>query len=217
MARVLVACEFSGIVRDAFIAAGHDAVSCDLLPSERTGPHHQGDVRGLLTDGWDLMLAFPPCTYLAWSGARWWRERQAEQQHALAFVRELMDAPVPRIAVENPDGIIQRRIRRHDQIIEPYMFGHGEVKATCLWLKGLPRLRPTDLVPGRARRVHDQRRGPDRWRERSRTYPGVAAAMADQWGSVLTGPKGVPGADRRRNPALPRLVGEATVQPAPRP
>lgn len=214
MARVLVACEFSGIVRDAFLGAGHDAVSCDLLPSERPGPHHQGDVRDLLDGGWDLLVAFPPCTYLAYSGARWWSTRRAEQDQAVAFVEGLLAAPVPHIAVENPDGILNRRIRRHDQIIEPYMFGHGEVKATCLWFKALPRLQPTDLVAGRSRRVRDVARGPNRWKDRARTYPGVAAAMAAQWGTVPL-LEGGSGADRRCNPALPRLVDEAAVRPAP--
>lgn len=185
MARVLVACEFSGIVRDAFLDAGHDAVSCDLLPTERPGPHHIGDVRELLGDGWDLMLAFPPCRYLAWSGARWWAARQTEQADAIAFVRELLDAPVPRIALENPGGILHRVVRRADQVIEPYQHGHGEVKATCLWLKNLPRLQPSNRVPGRERRIHNTLRRPDRWKERSRAYPGIAAAMADQWGAVL--------------------------------
>ncbi len=185
MGRVLVACEFSGIVRDAFIAAGHDAVSCDLLPTERPGPHHQGDVRDLLADRWDLLLAFPPCTYLTWSGARWWSRRQTEQADAIAFVRELLTAPVRRIALENPDGILHRAVRRADQVIEPYHHGHGEVKATCLWLKNLPRLQPSNRVTGRERRIHNALRKPYRWKERSRTYPGVARAMADQWGAVL--------------------------------
>ncbi len=183
--RVLVACEFSGIVRDAFLAAGHDAVSCDLLPTERPGPHHIGDVRDLLGEHWDLMVAFPPCTYLAWSGARWWSQRQTEQAEAIAFVRELLAAPVERIALENPGGILNRAVRRSDQVIEPYQHGHGELKATCLWLKNLPRLQPSNRVDGRERRVHNALRRPERWKERSRTYPGIAAAMADQWGAVL--------------------------------
>ncbi len=185
MGRVLVACEFSGRVRDAFIAAGHDAVSCDLLETEVPGPHHQGDVRDLLGDGWDLMVAHPPCTYLAYSGARWFAQRQQEQADAIAFVRELLAAPIPRIALENPAGVLTRHIRRPDQVIEPYHYGHGERKATCLWLSGLPRLQPTNRVPGREPRAYMARRGPDRWKNRSRTYPGIAAAMADQWGSTL--------------------------------
>lgn len=183
--RVLVACEFSGIVRDAFIARGHDAVSADLLPTERTGPHYQGDVMHLLYGGgpWDLMIAHPPCTHLAVSGARWFAEKRQEQAEALGFVWRLLNAPVPRIALENPVSIISSRIRKPDQIIQPWMFGHGETKATCLWLKGLPKLEPTDVVDGRTPRVHHASPGPDRWKERSRTLTGIADAMAEQWGS----------------------------------
>lgn len=183
--RVLIACEFSGIVRDAFIAKGHDAVSCDLLPSERPGKHYQGPIEDIIIDGmWDLMIAHPPCTDLAVSGARWFAEKQADgrQWEALQFVRMLLDAPIPRIALENPISIISSRIRKPDQIIQPWQFGHGEIKATCLWLKGLPKLVPTDIVAGRTPRVHHASPGPDRWKERSRTLPGIAAAMADQWG-----------------------------------
>ena len=179
--RVLVACEFSGVVRDAFRALGHDAVSCDVLPSERPGPHIQCDVLQVLSDGWDMMIAHPPCTHLAVSGARWFARKQAEQAEALEFVRALLAAPIPRIALENPVSIISSQIRRPDQIIQPWQFGHGEVKATCLWLKNLPRLQPTNIVTGRAPRVHHMAPSPDRWRERSRTYPGIAAAMAVQW------------------------------------
>ena len=182
--KVLVACEFSGIVRDAFIAAGHDAVSCDLLPSERPGPHIEGDVLDALDQEWDLLIAHPPCTHLAVSGARWFKDRPLEQMRALAFVSYLLDAPVPRIALETPVSIISSRIRKPDQIIQPWMFGHGEVKATCLWLKNLPPLVPTDIVEGRTPRVHFASPGPDRWKERSRTLPGIAAAMAAQWGAV---------------------------------
>jgi hypothetical protein len=180
--RVLVACEFSGRVRDAFRALGHDATSCDLLPSETPGPHIVGDVRELLEDGWELMVAHPPCTALAVSGARWFERRQNEQDAALAFVRELLEAPIPRIALENPVSVISSRIRRPDQVIQPWQFGDGELKATCLWLKGLPPLVPTRVVAGRVPRVHLESPGPDRWRNRSRTYPGIAAAMAAQWG-----------------------------------
>ena len=181
--RVLVACEFSGIVRDAFIAAGHEAMSCDLLPSERPlmGAHYQGDVRDVLDDGWDLMIAFPPCTYLAVSGARWFAGRREEQDRAIGFVDDLLCADIPRIALENPVSVISSRIRKPDQIIQPWMFGHGETKATCLWLKGLPRLQPTVVVGGRMPRVHYASPGPDRWKERSRTLPGIAEAMAAQW------------------------------------
>lgn len=188
--RVLVACEFSGIVRDAFRAARHDAWSCDLLEGDEHSPYHlQGDVLDYLSGWrlptpWDLMIAHPPCTHLAVSGARWFAGKQQEQADALAFVRRLLDAPIPRIALENPVSIISSRIRKPDQIIQPWMFGHGETKATCLWLKGLPRLMPTDIVSGREPRVHHASPGPDRWKERSRTLPGIAAAMAQQWGAL---------------------------------
>ena len=181
--KVLIACEFSGIVRDAFIARGHDAVSCDLLPSERPGPHLQCDVLDLLNDGWDMMIAHPPCTHLAVSGARWFKDKQREQIDALRFVRNLMDAPMPKIAVENPISIISSRIRKPDQIIQPWMFGHGETKATCLWLKGLPQLTPTNAVDGREAKVHHMPPSAERWKDRSRTYQGVADAMAQQWGN----------------------------------
>ena len=182
--RVLVACEFSGVVRDAFTQAGHDAWSCDLLPSETRGGHYKCDVRELNLGLIDLLIAHPPCTYLAVSGARWFKGREAEQAQALAFVRFLMEAPVLRIAIENPISVISTRIRKPDQIVQPWMFGHGEVKATCLWLKGLPKLTPTQVVEGREARVHRASPGPDRWKERSRTLPGIAAAMAAQWGSL---------------------------------
>ena len=182
--RVLVACEFTGSVRDAFIARGHDAMSCDLLPTEVRGPHYQGDVRDVLGDGWDLMVSHPPCTHLAVSGARWFKDKLTEQAEALDFVRLLLNAPIPRIALENPVSIISSRIRKPDQIIQPWQFGHGETKATCLWLKNLPALWSTCLVEGREARVHKMAPGPDRWKERSRTYAGIAAAMADQWGGL---------------------------------
>lgn len=179
--RVLVACEFSGVVRDAFIAAGHDAMSCDLIPSEKPGPHHQGDVLKILDKGWDLMIAHPPCTYLAVSGARWFYRVQKEQADALEFVQKLMDAPIPKIAIENPVSIISSRIRKPDQIVQPWQFGHGETKAICLWLKDLPLLIPTDIVSGREARVHRMPPSPTRWMDRSRFYTGIAAAMAAQW------------------------------------
>jgi site-specific DNA-cytosine methylase len=181
--RVLVACEFSGVVRDAFRARGHEALSCDLLPTETPGPHYQGDVRDILADGWDLMVAHPPCTHLAVSGARWFTEKAREQEEALEFVRVLLTAPIPRICLENPVSIISSRIREPDQIIQPWEFGHGETKATCLWLKNLPPLRPTKIVEGREQRIHLMPPGPDRWRERSKTFSGVAEAMAEQWGN----------------------------------
>jgi hypothetical protein len=181
--KVLIACEYSGAVRDAFIAQGHDAMSCDLLPTEQLGPHYQGDVRDLLNDGWELMIAHPPCTHLAVSGARWFKDKQQEQTESLDFVRLLLDAPIEKIALENPISIISSRIRKPDQIVQPWMFGHGETKATCLWLKNLPKLEPTNIVKGREPKVHRMSPGPDRWKERSRTYQGIANAMAQQWGS----------------------------------
>ena len=180
--KVLIACEYSGVVRDAFIAAGHDAMSCDLLPTEQPGPHYQGDVMDIINDGFDLMICHPPCTHLAVSGARWFKDKQQEQAEALAFVQALLDAPIPRIALENPVSVISTRIRKPDQIIQPWQFGHGETKATCLWLKGLPLLEPTDVVDGREARIHKMPPSPDRWKDRSRTYPGIAKAMASQWG-----------------------------------
>ena len=182
--RILVACEYSGTVRDAFRALGHDAMSCDLLPTERPGPHYQGSVVDILDDGWDMMIAHPPCTHLAVSGARWWKDKRDEQGVALDFVRRLMDAPIPRIAIENPVSIISTAIRKPDQIVQPWQFGHGETKATCLWLKGLPKLVPTNVVAGREARIHKMSPGPDRWKERSRTYQGIADAMAAQWGNT---------------------------------
>jgi len=180
--RVLVACEFSGAVREAFRARGHDAWSCDLLPTEVPGQHIVGDVLEVLGDGWDLMVAHPPCTHLAVSGARWWKDKAQEQADALEFVRALMAAPIDRIALENPISKISSAIRKPDQIVQPWQFGHGETKATCLWIKGLPKLQPMDVVEGREPKVHHMAPGPNRWRERSRTYAGIAKAMAQQWG-----------------------------------
>ena len=184
MARVLVACEYSGVVRDAFLARGHDAMSCDLLPTDAPGPHYQGDVFDVIGDGWDLMVAHPPCTHLSVSGARHFAAKIADgrQGAALDFVRALLAAPIPRIALENPISIISSKIRKPDQIIQPWQFGHGETKATCLWLKGLPKLTPTDIVEGREARVHRMPPSPDRWKLRSTTFAGIASAMATQWG-----------------------------------
>lgn len=182
--RVLVACEFSGTVRDAFAAAGHYAMSCDLLPTEKAGNHYQGDVFDIIDDGWDLMIAHPPCTHLAVSGARWFKDKLSEQAAALDFVRALISAPINHIAVENPISIISSRIRKPDQIIQPWMFGHGETKATCLWLKNLPLLAPTNMVDGREAKVHKMPPSPERWKLRSTTYQGIADAMASQWGSL---------------------------------
>lgn len=179
--KVLVACEFSGIVRNAFAAKGHYAVSCDLLPSEQEGPHIQDDVLSVLTYSWDLMIAHPPCTYLAVSGARWWKDKKQKQEEALEFVRKLLSANIPKIALENPVSCISTRIRKPDQIIQPWQFGHGETKKTCLWLKNLPLLKPTNIVSGREHRVHSLGPSADRWKERSRTYTGMAEAMASQW------------------------------------
>lgn len=183
--RILIACEYSGTVRDAFISRGFDAISCDLLPTENPGPHYQGDVFDIINDGFDLMIAHPPCTHLAVSGARWFKEKQVEQAAALDFVQALLSANISHIALENPVSIISSRIRKPEQVIQPWQFGHGETKATCLWLKGLPPLKPTNIVEGRGQRIHKMPPSPDRWKERSRTFPGIAAAMADQWGKYI--------------------------------
>lgn len=201
--KVLVACEYSGRVRDAFIARGHEAMSCDLLPTEAPGPHYQGDVRDILGEGWDLMIAHPPCTYLTVAGLHWNKRdpaRNALTEEALAFVRLLMDAPIPRICIENPVSCISSRIRKPDQIIQPYEFGENASKRTCLWLKGLDPLfvDPAARFPGRLvehkgqlierwenQTDSGQNRLPpseDRWKERSTTYPGIARAMALNWG-----------------------------------
>lgn len=184
-----MACEFSGIVRDAFAKRGHEAWSCDLLPSDRGGRHIQEPAQRWLRhapdlEPWDLMVAHPPCQHLAVSGARWFKDKQAEQADALGFVWALMSAPIDRICIENPISIISSRIRKPDQIIQPWQFGHGETKATCLWLKNLPKLVPTNVVEGRVARVHRMPPGPNRWKERSRTFQGIANAMADQWGAL---------------------------------
>lgn len=195
--RVLVACEFSGVVREAFRSRGHDAWSCDLLPAEDGSPFHfKGDITDFLTKRrtpiFDLMIAHPPCTHLAVSGARWFKGKEEQQGLAVTFAHWLMEGgfgflSIKRICVENPVGILSTRIRQPDQIIQPWQFGHGEVKATCLWLKNLPPLQPTNIVEGREARVHRASPGPDRWKERSRTLPGIADAMADQWGALAAG------------------------------
>ena len=193
MPRLLVACEYSGRVRDAFAAKGWDAWSCDLLPSERErGNHYQGPVEDLLDQHWDLLIAHPPRTHLAVSGARWFKDKQTEQAEALAFVQLLLDAPVERIALENPVSVISSRIRKPTQIIQPWQFGHEATKTTCLWLKNLPLLTPTSIVGPGKRHVTKSGRSlpawynlppsPTRWKERSRTYAGIADAMAQQWG-----------------------------------
>lgn len=185
--RVLIACEYSGRVRDAFIRLGHDATSCDILPTDAPGSHYQCDVREVLwPDYWDLMICHPPCTHLAVSGSRHFAAKKASgvQDESLEFVRLLLDAPIPRIALENPISIISSRIRKPDQIIQPWQFGHGETKATCLWLKGLPKLVSTNIVEGREARVHRMPPSVDRWKKRSTTYQGIADAMAAQWGGL---------------------------------
>lgn len=184
---VLVACEYSGRVREAFIRRGHFAMSCDLLPTEEPGLHWRGDVTEVLTAvRWDLMIAHPPCTHLAVSGASHFPLKRllGLQQQALDFVDLLMRAPVPRICIENPVSVISSEIRKPDQIIQPWQFGHGEVKTTCLWLKNLPPLTPTNPVDGRRGRILEMAPHPDRWKERSRTYAGIAEAMADQWSNL---------------------------------
>lgn len=182
--RVLIACEFSGVVRGAFSARGHDATSCDLLPSVSPGKHYQGDVRDIIGDGWDMMIAHPPCTHLCSSGARWWKSRRDKQDEAIKFCIELLSATIPRICIENPVGILSTVIRKPDQIIQPWQFGHGECKATCLWLVGLPLLAPTDVVSGRLARIHKMPESKSRQMLRSITYAGIAEAMADQWGGM---------------------------------
>lgn len=181
--RVIVGCEFSQVVTKAFRNKGHETYSCDLLPTEgNPGWHFQEDLLDLLDrESFDLAIFHPPCTHLAVSGARWFKDKKQEQEEALIFVKELMHANILRIAIENPISIISSRIRKPDQIIQPWMFGHGETKATCLWLKNLPKLQPTNIVDGRTARVHREPPGHDRWKNRSRTYQGIADAMADQW------------------------------------
>jgi hypothetical protein len=185
---VLVACEFSGVVRDAFIATGHNAYSCDLLSSESPlGPHYQDDALKIASrGGWGLMIAHPPCTRLAVAGARWFKGKEKEQAEAIEFCERLWESDIPRICIENPIGVLSTRSKlgKPTQIIQPWMFGHGETKATCLWLKGLPLLVPTNIVTGRVPRVHYASPGPDRWKERSRTLTGIADAMAAQWGKT---------------------------------
>jgi hypothetical protein len=182
--RVLIACEYSGVVRDEFLKLGHDAMSCDLLPTESPGPHYQGDVRDVLNYPWDLMIAHPPCTHLSVSGARHFEAKKLAglQQSAVSFFMMLARADIPRIAIENPVCIMSSVWRKPDQIIQPWQFGHGETKATCLWLKGLPALEPTNIVEGREARIHKLPPSADRWKIRSTTFSGIAEAMAAQWG-----------------------------------
>ena len=201
--KVLIACEYSGTVRDAFISMGHEAMSCDLLPTDVPGPHYQGDVFDIINQGWDMMIAHPPCTYLCVSGLHWNKRvegRDAKTDEALEFVKKLLDAPIQRIALENPVGCISKRIRKPEQIIQPYEYGDDAAKKTCLWLKNLPKLRPTDRVRGRKVKTPSGKiverwsnqcdnygqdktpPSPDRWKIRSKTWQGIADAMASQWG-----------------------------------
>lgn len=182
--RVIVGCEYSGVVRDAFIRAGHDAISCDLLPSDAPGPHHQGDLFDIAEDGFDLGIFHPPCTDLAVSGARHFAAKRADgrQQRSIDFFLRIAALPIPEMVIENPVCIMSTVWRKPDQVIQPWMFGHGETKATCLWLKGLPKLQPTNIVDGREARIHKLPPSPDRWKIRSKTYQGIADAMAAQWG-----------------------------------
>ncbi len=184
--KILIACEYSGIVREAFSKLGHDAWSCDILETEIPGNHLQCDVREIIGDSWDMMIAHPPCTHLAVSGARWFKDKKVEQAEALEFVRLLLNAPIEKIALENPISIISSHIRKPDQIIQPWQFGHGETKATCLWLQNLPKLQPTNIVEGREQRIWKMPPGENRWKERSRTFEGIAQAMANQWGNLPT-------------------------------
>lgn len=185
--KVLVACEYSGTVRDAFIKRGHDAMSCDLLPTDKAGPHYQGDVFDIINDGFDLMIAHPPCTYLCNSGVRWLhtdKSRMDKMREGAEFFKKLLECNIPKIAIENP--IMHKYAkeiigRNQDQIIQPWQYGHGETKATCLWLKGLPHLKPTNIVQGRTQRIHLLPPSKDRWKLRSTTFQGIADAMADQW------------------------------------
>ncbi len=180
--KIIIGCEFSGIVRDAFLAKDHDAWSCDLLDTEVPGPHIKGNLLDILDQDWDMAIFHPPCTHLAVSGSRWFKDKQVEQQEALEFVRNLMECNIAKWALENPISIISSHFRKPDQIIQPWMFGHGETKATCLWLKNLHKLIPTNIVEGREAKIHKMPPGPDRWKNRSRTFKGIAKAFADQWG-----------------------------------
>jgi len=182
---ILIACEYSGAVRDAFIEVGHEAVSCDLLPSDSgMGRHYQGDILDILYNDWDMIIAFPPCDHLAVSGARWFKEKLADgrQQYGIDFFMRFAEHPCDRVAIENPIGIMSTEWRKPDQIIQPWQFGHGETKATCLWLKGLPCLYPTNIVDGREHRIWKMPPSKDRAKKRSLTYRGIADAMAKQWG-----------------------------------
>ena len=187
--KVLIACEYSGRVRDAFIRAGHDAMSCDLLPTDAAGPHYEGSLFDVIDYPWDLMIAHPPCTHLAVSGSRHFDAKRMDgrQQSAVAFFMQLVrrSEHIKRVAIENPVCVMSSLYRKPDQVIQPWMFGHCETKATCLWLKGLPKLEPTNIVEGRENRIHRMPPSADRWKKRSTTFQGIADAMAAQWGGVL--------------------------------
>ena len=185
LVKILIACEFSGTVREAFTKLGHDVTSCDIEPTDIPGKHYQGDVNDIINDGWDMMIAFPPCTYLCVSGARWFKDRKPQQENALDFVHKLMCSDIPKICIENPVGVISTRIKKPDQIIQPYEYGHGETKKTCLWLKNLPKLKPTNIVEGRENRIHKMAPSKNRGKLRSITYDGIAEAMAKQWGNLI--------------------------------
>lgn len=186
--KVLIACEYSGAVRDAFIAAGHDAISCDLLPTDVPGPHYHGDLFDVIDYPWDIAIMHPPCTHLSVSGSRHFSAKRMDgrQQAAVSFFMALQrrTAHIPMTATENPVCVMSSMWRKPDQVIQPWMFGHGETKATCLWLKGLQPLVPTDIVAGREARIHKMPPSADRWKLRSQTYAGIAKAMADQWGAM---------------------------------
>jgi hypothetical protein len=180
---VLIACEYSGEVRRAFEKKGHNVKSCDIIPSDDNSKNHLiCDVKDILDQSWDLMIAFPPCTFLCVSGARWFKDRIPQQLEALEFVKLLMNVNIEKIAIENPIGVISTKIRKPNQIIQPWQFGHGETKATCLWLKNLPNLIPSNIVEGREQRIHKLAPSKTRSKERSKTFRGIAEAMADQWG-----------------------------------
>ena len=186
--RVLIACEYSGAVREQFLRGGHDAMSCDLLPTDSPGPHYQGDLFDLIDYPWDLLIAHPPCTHLSVSGSRHFQAKRMDglQQSAASFFMQIVrrSAHIPMVAIENPVCVMSSLWRKPDQIIQPWQFGHGETKATCLWLKNLPKLQSTAVVDGRENRIHRMPPSPNRWKERSKTYEGIAKAMAEQWGSV---------------------------------
>jgi len=182
--KILIGCEYSGVVRDSFLRLNrkHDVVSCDILPSEKHGAHIQDDILNHLNENWNMLIAFPPCTHLCVSGARWFKDKEFEQKEGINFFMQMVNAPIEKICIENPIGIMSTSYRKPDQYIQPYQFGHGETKKTCLWLKNLPLLKPTNIVSGRINRIHNMSPSPTRGKIRSLTYTGIAHAMAEQWG-----------------------------------